>query len=39
MGLNTCRTVSNEEFDAHTTFNCNGTLAQRWVFGFPPPSQ
>ena len=74
MGLNTCRTVSNEEFDAHTTlpnvaeleskigfsdtgfcmdvpgattnpgvqlqlFTCNGTLAQRWVIGFPPPAQ
>jgi len=73
MGLDTCRTVSNEEFDAHTTlpnvsvleskihfsdtgfcmdvpgasttpglqlqlFNCNGTLAQRWVVGFPPPT-
>jgi hypothetical protein len=74
MGLDTCRTVSNEEFDAHTTlpnvaeleskigfsdtgfcmdvpgattntgvqlqlFSCNGTLAQRWVVGFPPPAQ
>ncbi|MEY9855775.1 hypothetical protein ABH935_001379 [Catenulispora sp. GAS73] len=74
MGLDTCRTVSNEEFDAHATlpnvteleskigfsdtgfcmdvpgastatglqlqlFNCNGTLAQRWVIGFPPPAQ
>ncbi|MEZ0110492.1 hypothetical protein ABH920_004507 [Catenulispora sp. EB89] len=73
MGLDTCRNVSNEEFDAHTTlpnvsvleskigfsdtgfcmdvpgastntglqlqlFNCNGTLAQRWVIGFPPPA-
>lgn len=70
MGLNVCRTVSNEEFDtsaplpnvvqiesrigftdtgfcvdvpgASTTvglqmqlFSCNGTLAQRWVVGFP----
>ena len=69
MGLNTCRTVSNEEFNAGATlpnvvslesregftdtgfcldvpggaatdglqmqlFQCNGTLAQRWVVGF-----
>jgi hypothetical protein len=74
IGLDTCRTVSNEEFDAHTTlpnvveleskigfkdtgfcldvpgatttaglqvqlFTCNGTLAQRWVIGFPPPTR